>query len=61
MNAVLFWFSLAIAVIAAVVAGRFLYQAWSDHHFGKNRRGGADRRRHDLPVPMERRRRQRRL
>lgn len=52
--------ALVIAVIGVLVAARFLVHAWSDLRLGPDRRGGTDRRRGDLPVPMERRRRQRR-
>jgi hypothetical protein len=57
---ILFIVAAAIAIIGLVVAGRFLYTAWSDIRLGRNRRLGPDRRRGTLPVPMERRRRDRR-
>jgi hypothetical protein len=56
----LFIAALVIAIIGALVAARFLVHAWSDLRLGLDRRDGTDRRRGDLPVPMERRRRQRR-
>jgi hypothetical protein len=55
-----FIFALVLAAIGLAVAGRFLYLAWSDYHFGRDRRERSDRRRRRLPVPMERRKRSRR-
>ncbi|HSN54811.1 MAG TPA: hypothetical protein VLT32_09060 [Candidatus Sulfomarinibacteraceae bacterium] len=49
--------ALLVAVIGLAVALRFLYRAWVDVYLQRNRRTGGDRRREDLPVPMERRRR----
>lgn len=49
--------ALLVAVIGLAVALRFLYRAWVDVYLRRNRRTGGDRRREDLPVPMERRRR----
>jgi hypothetical protein len=49
--------ALLVAVIGLAVALRFLYRAWADVYLRRNRRTGGDRRREDLPVPMERRRR----
>jgi hypothetical protein len=49
--------ALLVAVVGLAVALRFLYRAWSDVYLRRNRRTGGDRRREDLPVPMERRRR----
>lgn len=59
VNVVFFWLALVIAVIGLVVAGRFLFNAWSDYRL-KERRAGIDRRRQSTSVPMERRRRDRR-
>lgn len=60
VSRLLFIAALAISVIGLAVALRFLYHAWSDAYLGRNRRSTGDRRQRDLPVPMERRRRQRR-
>lgn len=49
-----------LSIVGLAVALRFLYTAWSDVRVGRDRRAGDDRRRDRLPVPMERRRRQRR-
>jgi hypothetical protein len=49
--------ALLVAVIGLAVALRFLYRAWADVYLRRNRRTSGDRRREDLPVPMERRRR----
>jgi heme/copper-type cytochrome/quinol oxidase subunit 2 len=56
-----FTFALIVAVIGVAVAGRFLYLAWSDVHIGRNRRKQPDRRQTSFNVPMERRRRDRRI
>jgi len=55
-----FYFALVVAVIGFVVAGRFLYAAWSDYRFRRQQRQDEDRRRRKLVVPMERRKRDRR-
>lgn len=59
VETVLFWLALVIAVAGLAVAGRFLFLAWSDYRL-KERRTEADRRRRSIPIPMERRRRDRR-
>jgi hypothetical protein len=56
----LFYASIVIAIAGFAVAMRFLYLAWSDLRIGRNRRSSPDRRKKQIPVPMERRRRQRR-
>jgi hypothetical protein len=61
VSRVLFLAALAISVFGLAVALRFLYHAWSNVYLGRNRRSGGDRRRRELAVPMERRRRKRRL
>ena len=60
VNRILFLTAAVIALAGLVVAVRFLYLAWSDYRFGKERRQGADRRRRDMAVPIERRKGDRR-
>jgi len=55
-----FYLSLAVAVVALVASVRVLYLAWSDYRFRRERRLGEDRRRQSLAVPMDRRRNDRR-
>jgi hypothetical protein len=56
----IFAIALGVALIGLVVAGRFLWTAWSDYRFRRDKRRDQDRRQTDLPVPMERRQRSRR-
>ncbi|RLB37061.1 MAG: hypothetical protein DRH30_13880 [Deltaproteobacteria bacterium] len=51
-----FYFALIVAVIGLAVAGRFLFAAWSDYRFRRERRQDEDRRQRQTVVPMERRR-----
>jgi hypothetical protein len=60
VKSIVFVGALLVSVVGLAVALRFLYTAWSDVRLGRNRRIERDRRHEDLPVPMERRRRQRR-
>jgi hypothetical protein len=55
-----FIIAIVVALAGLVVAGRFLWMAWSDFRFRREKRREQDRRQRDLPVPMERRRRDRR-
>jgi len=57
---VLFIIAVVMALTGLVIAGRFLWAAWSDFRFRRQKRQEQDRRQHSLAVPMERRRRDRR-
>lgn len=56
----LFIIAAVVALTGLVVAGRFLWIAWSDFRFRRQERMQHDRRETKLPVPMERRKRDRR-
>jgi hypothetical protein len=56
----LFIIAVIVALTGLVIAGRFLWAAWSDFRFRRQMRQEQDRRQRDLPIPMERRRRDRR-
>ena len=60
MNAIVFYSALAVSVVGFAVALRFLFMAWSDYRIRRERRQNADRRRRQSPVPMERRKGDRR-
>ena len=60
MSSILFYAALTVSVVGLAVALRFLFMAWSDHRFRRQRRASRDRRQEDLTVPMERRKANRR-
>jgi len=57
---IVFIISVVVALTGLVIAGRFLWAAWSDFRFRRQKRQEQDRRQRNLAVPMERRRRDRR-
>jgi hypothetical protein len=57
---VIFIIAAVVALTGLVIAGRFLWTAWSDFRFRRQKRMEQDRRQTKLPVPMERRKRDRR-
>ncbi len=56
----IFIIAAVVALTGLVIAGRFLWSAWSDFRFRRQKRMEEDRRQTNLPVPMERRKRDRR-
>ena len=59
MDAV-FIIAVVVALTGLAIAGRFLWMAWSDFRFRRQRRREQDRRQYNLAIPMERRKRARR-
>jgi len=56
----IFTIAVIVALTGLVIAGRFLWAAWSNFRFRRQKRQEQDRRQRNLSVPIERRRRDRR-